>query len=279
MPKPGSKPRLAIGLLGVFLLVNLVYLAIERVYEPLAIPVTLGVVSVVVLYLVHRWDTKPPIYDRELRKLANQLQGLAAVVNLVPILRGSFLPFGCWAMEPSCLLRLMSHIQSERPDVIIECGSGLSTLLVGSLLRQNRRGHLYSAEEDEAWHRLMSQLIEDHNLDDYVTLIHAPLEPYAVGDAVEVEWYRTGDLSRGLASVERADVLLIDGPKTVETLSRYPALPFFSSLVDEQTLILLDDVNRAEEQSVIEEWQSLYCLRIDIDRTAERHQAYIHMKS
>lgn len=267
----GPKGRLVLGLVALFILVNLVYVVVGRLYTPLALPATVGMTGVIVVYLMWRWRTKPPRYDQQLRRLA-------AMVELRPMLGETFFPFGGWALSASCLLRLMSYIQAQQPQVILECGSGLSTLLVGNLLKQSGRGHLYSAEEDEHWYRLMTNLVEDHDLNEYVTLVHGPLEPYVVGDDVEVQWYSRSTLRRRLSSVDRIDVLIVDGPKSIDELTRFPALPFFASRIDERTLVLLDDVDRPQEQAVMRHWSELYDLKAKIDRGSRRHQAYIHVK-
>lgn len=267
----GSNARLAAGLLAVVLGISALYVAVESLYPPLAIPSAVGAATVIIVCLMRRWQVKPPRYDQELRRLT-------AMVNLLPLVRESFLPFGWYAMEPEALVTLMSQIQLRRPQVIVECGSGLSTLLIGGLIKQDRLGHLYSIEEDEVWYRAISRLIEDRGLGDRVTVIHAPLEPYAIDEGHEMKWYSGDSLNRALPSLDRIGVLIVDGPKTTEDVSRFPALPYFSSLVDEETLIVLDDVDRPSEQWVLSEWQGLRSLTVEVHKRSERHQAYVRVK-
>lgn len=268
----GSKTRTAAGLLAVFVSVNLLYLVARTIYEPLALPTSIGFATTLIILIMRRWHREPPQYDQELRKLIS-------MVNLMPLMHETFLPFGWWAMEPEGLVTLLSHIQLHRPRVIVECGAGLSTLLIGNLIKQNRSGHLYSVEEDKNWHRTMSDLINVQGLEEWITLVHAPLEPYSVGDGHEVKWYSTEALKQALSTVDRIGLLIVDGPKTVDQLSRFPALPHFASMVDGNTLLVLDDANRPQEAYVIDEWQKRYNLSVKIHEGPKRKQAYIRVDS
>jgi predicted O-methyltransferase YrrM len=265
-----SKTRLVAGLFAVFVLVNAVYLIVREVCEPLSLPVTLGVATTIIAFLMRRWHESPPRYEMEFRRLA-------AMANVLPMLERSFLPFGEWAMEPEHLLSLLSRIQFEQPSVIVECGSGLSTVLTGQLVRQNGKGHLFSVEQNRDWHRLMSRVLADQNLDEFVTLIHAPLEAYPGREDLQTQWYAVDKMEPAFAAIERIDLLIVDGPIAVEPLSRFPALPYFLPKLDARSLIVLDDANRPHEQRVIAEWQKMCNLRIDIHSEYWRHQAYLRL--
>lgn len=81
----------------------------------------------------------------------NENRELRAFINLQPLFGKTFLPYGLWAMEADNLQNLLSTIQYNDYRTVVECGAGVSTLLIGSLLRQLGRGHIYSLEEDEKW--------------------------------------------------------------------------------------------------------------------------------
>jgi len=265
-----SNSRLAIGLVTIFIVVNLFYQVALIFYEPLAMPATLGLVSCIVVYMMRRWRIVPPVYDRDLQKLA-------AMVNLAPMLKDTFLPFGSYALEPQALVELLSYIQLHQPEVVVECGSGLSTLFIGTVLRQNGHGHLFSIEEDEKWYSTMTRLINGHQLEGQVTLILAPLEKYSDNNIAEIDWYSLPYLQEGLDGVDHIDLLLVDGPKTIKPLSRFPALPVLFPRISEQTLIILDDVNRSQEQAVVARWRELYDIEVEVHSRTQRKQAYIRL--
>src|SRR5829696_2386183 len=63
----------------------------------------------------------------------------------------------------------------NRRRVIVELGSGVSTVFLARLLR-NEGGHLYTVEDDEAWAAHVARWLEQEGTTDRVTLIRAPVE-------------------------------------------------------------------------------------------------------
>lgn len=271
--------RLLLSLLAIFLLLSSTYLIVLVLLPSLALPVIVGLSTVTVIFLTHRWFANLSQQLQIHSVLLNQeLQKQNAMINLTPLLRGVFVPFGQWAMEPVHLFNLLAHIQSTETNVLVECGAGASTLIIGNLLRQKGQGHIFSLEENLEWHRFMSRHIESQNLGSHVTLVHAPLEPYAINGEDLVEWYSMERAKEVLSQIDHIDVLIVDGPKSISALSRFPALPVFLPKINSDTLLILDDVNRSHEQAVLSEWQKLCALEIDLHREAERHQAYVRIR-
>lgn len=273
------KRRKLLGLLAIFLLLNCAYLVASVLVPSLALPVIIGLSCVIIIFLVHRWYAD---LNKQLQKqsvLFNQeFQKQSAMINLTPLLQGAFVPFGQWAMEPIHLFNLLTQLQATKTDVIVECGAGASTLMIANLLRQKGQGRIFSLEEDLEWYRFMSRHIATQHLGEYVTLVHAPLEPHAIDGENAVEWYSIERVNEILYHVDHIDVLIVDGPKSTTMLSRFPALPVFLSKMKSDTLVVLDDVNRLQEQTVLSEWQKLCALEIDFHREADRHQAYIKIR-
>ncbi len=265
--------RVSLGLAGIFGAVLLVYFATSVMYAPLALPATIGFALVAQLLFVRRWMLKLPSHEQ-------QFQSLQATTNLVPMLGGAHLPLTDSAMEPVHQLHLVSHLLANRVDAVVECGSGTSTLVVGNLLRQQGHGHLYAIEQDEAWSQLMQSVLVGQALNDYVTLLYAPLVPY--GDLGSEEnpgglWYSTDVIQAALEGIQHIDLLVIDGPIGVNRYSRFPALPYLAAKCDEDTLIVLDDTNRQDERFVLERWQALFDLNVQHRTGAQRHQAHIRL--
>lgn len=266
----GSRQRLILGLAAIVLAIIVAYFVADSLYEPLAYPIAIGTATAIVVFLVRRWQVKPPPCDSELQKII-------AMINLTPLLKGSYLTFSDYAMEPVYLFDLLSRFQTTDIDVIVECGSGTSTLLIGNLLCQKGRGHLYSLEDDFEWYKLMLGQIKLHNLDSTVTLVYAPLEERDFGAGALSKWYSPEILAQALVAVNHIDVLIVDGPKSQTDLARFPALPFFLSRITPHTLIVLDDVNRQAEQLVLSKWQEMENLEVEYRRKAHRHQAYLRL--
>lgn len=235
----------------------------------LAIGITLAVSTCIILFSMRRWFLKLPVYDREFGELK-------AIANLAPGLNGLLMPLGIWAMEPVALVNMISMVQSNQYNVIVECGAGISTLLLGKVLRQQGFGHLYAIEEDERWFRFMARLVVEQELDNVVELVYAPIES---NDSIEIEplWYSTTVVNQIIDRFDHIDLLIVDGPKSVTPLSRYPALPFFASRVDNRTLIVFDDVERDYEREVLRQWEKEFPLDVEIDVRSHRWQAYLRL--
>jgi len=73
--------------------------------------------------------------------------------------------------------------------------------------------------------------------------------------------------------------LLVDGPVTKDAYTRYPALPYFKSILSKDSLIVLDDVNRSEEMELLSKWENDFNIQIDIERSTRHGLAYIRIIS
>jgi predicted O-methyltransferase YrrM len=178
--------------------------------------------------------------------------GLAALEALP----GCFLPWSPFAMRPGAILTLLNEVITTDSQVIVECGSGLSTVYLGRLLRQRGYGHVVSLEHDKKWGDLVERWLNADGLADLVDVVHAPLVD---------GWYDR----QVIPSVSDIDLLVVDGPPAYvpETAEcRYPALPYFYPSMRDGATVILDDILRAGESAIVERWSrelpvSLECRR------------------
>jgi predicted O-methyltransferase YrrM len=267
--KSGSRGRLFFFLGLIALSFVALYFVARPIDELLTIVLSIAWATLVIVYLMVRWRSIPPVYDPQITELRR-------LIELQPLVGGAFLPFSGWAMDPNDLYHLVATIQFERFETIVECGSGVSTIAIGRLLRQLGQGHLYSLEEDKAWFDVMAATLAGEQLTDRVTLIHAPLEGYA---DIDSRWYALEKARHIQTRIDRIGLLLVDGPKSVTTHARYPALPVFAAQLDEKSLVVLDDTRRPNEIAVLERWSQEFPLRIESRPDSPRGQAYIRLLS
>jgi len=161
-----------------------------------------------------------------------------------------------WAASPDFLLvavREILSLKKERP-VIVEAGSGVSTVILGYMLEKFFPGGvLISLEHDFTYYEKTKRELEIHRLSG-VRLIHAPLVSYFI-DTKEWLWYDTDELRRELSG-KKIDVLLIDGPpEATQKEARYPAVPVLRELLTTDFLLLLDDASRDGEKKALERWK------------------------
>ena len=128
---------------------------------------------------------------------------------------------------------------------ILECGSGLSTLLVGAVAQRNKVPY-FVLEHTEQWTERTQRALDQFGLDE-VQLHAAPLRDYG-----EYEWYSTPAALEG----KEFDLVICDGPPGTTKGGRYGLVPVMQPQLADRCLILLDDARRDEEQAIARRWQS-----------------------
>lgn len=141
---------------------------------------------------------------------------------------------------------------------VLECGSGLTTLLVGMLA--GRRGfETWSLEHHPEWHARVGAALKEHNVP-RARLALAPLKSYG-----GFSWY-----DPPLAEMPEAFRLVVcDGPPGTTPGGRYGLLPVMRERLPAGSLILLDDANRPEEQEALSRWTDEYALTFEMRETVE----------
>jgi hypothetical protein len=124
---------------------------------------------------------------------------------------------------------------------IVECGSGLSTIILSAIPRRPR-AELYTFEHIEEWQKRVSGKLADLHLS--AKVIHAPLHSYG-----EFDWY---SVPESLPS--NFSLAICDGPPSQTKGGRYGLLPVLGERLS-SALILLDDAERDAEQEMIARWQ------------------------
>ena len=189
---------------------------------------------------------------------ASRQDDIYAMSFMQPLLNaGPFLPFSNGTLRPIDMVCILSDVVINKPTSILEFGCGISSVLLGRLIRQTGlKCQVYSVEHDRQWMVNATAYLSNEQLTDVVQLIHAPLtsEGRMPGD----EWYDTSSLVKAGITEKTFDMVLIDGPpawQMKKCRARYPAFPFVRSLLSDNGVVYLDDANRDGEKMVIRQWQ------------------------
>jgi hypothetical protein len=193
-------------------------------------------------------------------RLYTQLESLSWLQRRLAI-RGQLPPLRGWAASPDVLLRLHTHIMAMRPLVVVEFGSGASTLVIADALRQNGSGKVISVEHSDHYGQQTLDTLEAEHLQPWVDLRIGDLKPWE-GEHLNPEdaekpsrWYQV----ELLKDVESVDLLWVDGPPGATCLfSRYPALPALANKLSPLAEVWLDDTIRQEEKDICERWAKDY---------------------
>jgi hypothetical protein len=85
------------------------------------------------------------------------------------------------------MYEVVRHVLLERPKVVVECGSGASTVWIGSALRRVGEGRVIALENSADWVAIVTGLLQHQRLSN-VEIRHAPMEPIQVAGH-EQPWY------------------------------------------------------------------------------------------
>ena len=157
---------------------------------------------------------------------------------------------GGWAITPQDATVILSLIKEYRPRRVLELGSGSSSLIVGHALKAIGQGKSIALEHDERYSRISQENVRNHQLQDVVEIVHAPLINLKLNKGTW-KWY---DVSH-IPHIENIDLLIVDGPPGhIQNLSRYPALPMLIDKLSDEAVIFLDDAGRPDEKKIVAIW-------------------------
>ncbi|SDQ71707.1 Predicted O-methyltransferase YrrM [Thermostaphylospora chromogena] len=151
-----------------------------------------------------------------------------------------------WAASPDVLRLLIEHIATTRPKLIVECGSGSSSVWLGYAVEKYGAGRVVALEHDERFVRTSRDLVAAHGLESVVEVRHAPLVEWR-----SFPWYDTA----ALADLTDIELVFVDGPpQSVGPLARYPAVPLLLPHCAPSVLFVLDDAKREDEREIADRW-------------------------
>jgi hypothetical protein len=180
-----------------------------------------------------------------------------------------YLPQSGSAIRPNLLRKILNDILINGRRNIAECGSGISTIYIASLLKQHSfsDAKIYSIDHDQQWQSIIKDYLTELKLTEFVQLIHAPLETFS-NDFKTVDWYQSKSVDKYLENI-KIDQLIVDGPPAFKKsikYSRYPAALYFKDKLNANCSIFLDDTNRKSEALIAKKWESILEMQIYSDK-------------
>lgn len=180
-----------------------------------------------------------------------QIQALWQLMTRVPDVEAPLPTVGGWALQPSTLLRLVRLVELAQPSLVVECGSGSSTVwLAYALRRLGGPRRVVSLEHDAEFAEQTRRTVAEHGLSDFVDVRTAPLGEVDLSGET-MTWYDTA----AIADLHDIDLLLVDGPpKATGPLARYPAIPLLGERLSADAHVLMDDAHRPSERESVDRW-------------------------
>lgn len=176
-----------------------------------------------------------------------------------PVLRRAFADecLGNATLGVQTINYLEDEIRRLKPGLILECGSGISTVCLARFLADlsdtGEMPRLIALEESPEYWSRTTGLLRAMGLSCQATVIYAPLAAVKIdGELLEVYSVGPKALSEVVGS-RRASFLLVDGPSG-GGLRRYAALRLLLPYLREGTRLYLDDALRDWELAVVRRW-------------------------
>ena len=164
-----------------------------------------------------------------------QLSNLMQFKSAIP-------PTRSWAASPDLLLLISETVKKNKPALVVELGSGVSTLVCA----KSGARKVISIDNSEQYGGKTRDLLKEHKVRG-VEIRIAPLRPYANGS----EWYEVS----ALKDLKKIDLLIVDGPPgSKNPEARYPALREFKDKLSAKAIVIIDDVNRDGERKLAEDF-------------------------
>ena len=155
------------------------------------------------------------------------------------------------AASPDFLKLVVETILTEKPKLVVELGSGISTILAGKALEKNGNGDLISIDHDDKYAELTRKKICLEKLSDITKVVTAELKMHPI-NGQNYMWYEPSFVKEIKQNI---DLLIIDGPpRIINKNARFPAIPLLKEYFTDDTVILLDDGRRKDEQNTVKLW-------------------------
>jgi hypothetical protein len=149
-----------------------------------------------------------------------------------------------WSASAEYVAACIDHSLRSR-GAILECGSGLTTILIAAIASKRGLSH-WALEHAPEWVTRVQTALNKYKFES-VFLCSAPLYDY--GDYC---WY---DIP--LDSMPRSFSLVIcDGPPGNSKGGRYGLVPIMKKRLEPGCIILLDDAGREQELTILRRWEA-----------------------
>jgi predicted O-methyltransferase YrrM len=160
-----------------------------------------------------------------------------------------------WAASPDLLLVLIDQVITGRPSLIVECGSGASTLWLALAIRRfGIDGRVVALDHDPVFAGKTRDFLVRHGVGDLAEVRDAPLENFSLGGEAYA-WYARA----AWQDLTGIGLLFVDGPpEATGHQARYPALPLLSEALSPAAVVVLDDLVVPDMQKVLRLWLDAY---------------------
>lgn len=158
--------------------------------------------------------------------------------------QGALPNLGSWKADTGLLTLLIEHILKAKPRLVVEFGTGASTLIIARALEMAGGGKLISFEQNKQFVDATREWLAEYGLQADLRAVSLRATPGRPG-----LWYDHGPIP------DNVDLMLIDGPPwTIHPFTRAAASTLFDHVTPGGT-VLLDDAARPGERLIAGRWR------------------------
>jgi predicted O-methyltransferase YrrM len=155
--------------------------------------------------------------------------------------------------DVSLLIEALGRVRGGAGGAVLECGSGISTILLSLAMPRRPGCEIWALENDVRWFERVASVTRQYQLGN-VQLVHAPLRSY--GDYM---WY-----AAPLQRMPRFHLVICDGPTEATRGGRYGLLPVMAPRLADDAVVLVDDADTAVGRGVLARWADEGLARVEL---------------
>jgi hypothetical protein len=148
-----------------------------------------------------------------------------------------------WSAQQEFLSACLEAVR-DADGPVLECGSGLSTILAGAVA-QSRGTRLWTLEHDARWAAQTQNTLHRYRIYS-VTVSLAPIRSYG-----DFDWYALPSLQTVPGNIS---LVICDGPPGGTRGGRFGLVPVMLDKLRPDCTILLDDGAREDERAIAARW-------------------------
>ncbi len=148
-------------LLAIFCLLLLVYRKVKKIHD-------------------FCWTLKDEISEKSISTVRN-IEALDVLYRDLKF-NNSLPPTMGFAGSPDFLRLVADYAARDDVDHILECSSGISTIVIAQTMKLKGKGHVYSLENSAEYAKFPREYLRSYGLEDWATIITAPLTQTTINE-------------------------------------------------------------------------------------------------